>query len=269
VLHFLLSFTFGHFLPPFAALRVTRRLRFWDPVPHALLHPPQPPQLETRQSTGHLLALQEAVDLEFSHFFPPFLACCVIFRVFVFEPPPQVLEHLLQEDHAECLQLTGHALVLHTAFCDVAEHLSPPNFGCVVTLRALDLMPPPHFLLHELHFAHEPILQLTGHFFVLHFCDFLSAGHFLPPLAALVVTLRLVVCVPPPHFLEHDGQPAHGDTAQSTGHFFVLHTLDWASAGHLFPPFLGLTPTDLLRLVLPPPHFLLHFDHEPQLPTLQ
>ena len=61
--------------------------------------------------------------------------CCVIVRVFDFVPPPQDLEHLPHDPHFECLQLTGQGFVLHTAFILSAPHLSPPNCGCLVTLR--------------------------------------------------------------------------------------------------------------------------------------
>ena len=61
--------------------------------------------------------------------------CCVIVRVFNFVPPPQDLEHLPHDPHFECLQLTGQGFVLHTAFILSAPHLSPPNCGCLVTLR--------------------------------------------------------------------------------------------------------------------------------------
>ena len=62
-------------------------------------------------------------------------AFCVIVRVFDFVPPPHFLEHFPHADHLECLQLTGHALLLHTAFCEVAPHLRPPNLSFWVTLR--------------------------------------------------------------------------------------------------------------------------------------
>ena len=111
----------------------------------------------------------------------------------------------------------------------------------VTNQRFLNFVPPPHDLLHAAHLPQAPILQLTGQLFVWHFCDFVSAGHFLPPYLAFLVTLRVVVCLPPPQVLEHFGQPAHGDTAQSIGHFFLLHTLDCESAGHLTPPFFAAT----------------------------
>ena len=38
-------------------------LRFCDPVPHALLHPPQPPHDETEQATGHGLCCTWSLTL--------------------------------------------------------------------------------------------------------------------------------------------------------------------------------------------------------------
>ena len=63
----------------------------------------------------------------------------MIVRVFDFVPPPQDLEHLPHAPQAECWQLTGQRLVLHTAFILSAPHLSPPNWGCLVTLCRIDM----------------------------------------------------------------------------------------------------------------------------------
>ena len=60
--------------------------------------------------------------------------------------------------------------------------------------------------LHGAHLLHAPILQSTAQLFVRHFRDFFSAGHFLPPYLAFVVTLRVVVCLPPPQVFEQDGK---------------------------------------------------------------
>ena len=90
---------------------------------------------------------------------------------------------------------------------------------------------------------------------------------YLPPYLASVITLRVVVCAPPPQVFEHDGQPAHGETTQLTGQCFVLHAFDCESAGQRLPPFLALVTTFRLRLALPPPHFLQQDVHLPQLLT--
>jgi hypothetical protein len=207
--------------------------------------------------------------LVFSHFFPPFWACCVIVRVFDFVPPPQDLEHLPHDPHFECWQLTGQGFVLHVAFILSAPHLSPPNCGCLVTLRDLDFTPPPHFLEQDSQEFQELSMQCTGQLCVWHFCVLLSAGHALPPYLAVVVTVRLVVCAPPPQVFEHDGQPAHGETTQLTGQCFSLHAFDSETFGQLLPPNLFTVMTVRFRFVVPPPHFLLQGVHLPQLLTWQ
>jgi len=269
VLHFFLCLSFGQALPPYLGLRLTLRARFFRPVPQALEHPPQPPHLETLQSIGQGAVLHVVDVLVFSHFFPPCRACCVIVRVFDFVPPPQDLEHLPHAPHFECWQLTGQGFVLHTAFILSAPHFSPPNCGCLVTLRDLDFTPPPHFLEQDSQEFQELSRQCTGQLCVWHFCVLLSAGHALPPYLAGVTTVRVVVCAPPPHVFEHDGQPAHGETTQLTGQCFSLHAFDSETFGQLLPPNLFTVMTVRFRFVVPPPHFLLQGVHLFQLLTWQ
>ena len=90
---------------------------------------------------------------------------------------------------------------------------------------------------------------------------------YLPPYFAAVITLRVVVCAPPPQVFEHDGQPAHGETTQLTGQCFSLHAFDSETFGQLLPPNLFTVMTVRLRFVVPPPHFLLQDVHLPQLLT--
>ena len=270
VLHALEAFSVGHALPPFLTCVVIVRLRFCVPEPQALVQPPHDCHEETAQSMGQAFVLHAAVVLVFSHFLPPFAAFCAIVRVLDLVPLPHVLEHFPHADHAECLQLTGQAFVLHTAFIERLGHLRPPSFGWVLTVRVRGWMPPPQSLLHLPYAAHALTTQWTGQPRVLHFCVFFrGCGHALPPYAFATSTLRVVVCVPPPQVLEHDGQPAHDATTQSTGQCFELQTLVPESDGHVSPPFFAAWLTDLFRVALPPAHVLLHDDHAPQLFTLQ
>ena len=130
---------------------------------------------------------------------------------------PHVLLHALHLVH-EPAQFTGHGSVLHA--CDWgAGHALPPCAVAVEVLYVRVCVPPPHVLLHVLHWFHAPA-QSTGHGAVLHACDS-AAGQALPPCAADVVTLYDRVCDPPPHSLLHVLHAAH-EPAQFTGHACVL-----------------------------------------------
>lgn len=190
-------------------------------------------------------------------------------RVFILVPLPHVFEHLPHDDQAECLQFTGQFCLLQTRCPDEAGHLRPPFLGCVTTRRVLVWVPPPHFLLHAVQAFHELILQWTGQPLVRHDRDLARDGQPLPPYFGLVVILRVVFCVPPPQVFEHAGQPFHDDTAQSIGQCFELQTLVCLRLGHLTPPYLAETWMPLERVVLPPPHVLLHDAQDPHDETLQ
>jgi len=75
--------------------------------------------------------------------------------------------------------------------------------------------------------------------------------------------------VPPPHFFVHLDHLAHFFIMQFRGHPFVLQAATDLRVGHFLPPYLGETRMRLVRLFLPPPHFLLQRPQRCHFETLQ
>jgi len=75
--------------------------------------------------------------------------------------------------------------------------------------------------------------------------------------------------VPPPHFFVHLDHLFQRFITQFRGHPFVLQAVTDLRVGHFLPPYLGETRMRLVRLFLPPPHFLLQRPQRCQPETLQ
>jgi hypothetical protein len=98
----------GHFLPPYAAEICSERWRNrMPPKPQDFEQPPQVPQWETTQSTGHACCLQAWVALREPHALPPWAFFVTTERVLYWEPVPQDLVQALKADHAESAQSMG------------------------------------------------------------------------------------------------------------------------------------------------------------------
>lgn len=75
--------------------------------------------------------------------------------------------------------------------------------------------------------------------------------------------------MPPPHFFVHLDHFPQRFIMQFRGHPFVLQAVTDLRVGHFLPPYLGETRMRLVRLFLPPPHFLLQRPQRCQPETLQ
>jgi len=157
---------------------------------------------------------------------PPFAAAIMTERDCVCTPPAHDLEHADQSDHDETTQSTGHACVLHAWDCDRAGHGDPPFAAATTTVRVCVCMPPAHDLVHVDQALQPETEQWTGHAWVLHACCWESEGHVAPPFAGETVTERVWIWTPPPHEAEQADHVDHVDTAQLTGHAWVLHACD-------------------------------------------
>jgi len=80
------------------------RRRLASPPPHVVEHGPQPPQLDSWQSTAHASVLQSCSSSSEGHEKPPCLAWFVTSRVRLCEPPPQVFVHVPHGVQAETVQ---------------------------------------------------------------------------------------------------------------------------------------------------------------------
>jgi len=167
---------------------------------------------------------------------------------------------------------------LHLRVCDEAGHPLPPLAAFVLTVRlriavpehlcpfALDPAPVQPALFHA---AQLFIAQLTLQPCVLHFWLSESFGHAVPPLAALVLTVRLRVCVPLPQDFVHMPHLPQLFTAQLTLQLCVLHFLLSESFGHAVPPCTAFVLIVRLRVCVPLPQDFVHLPHLPQPFTAQ
>jgi hypothetical protein len=143
VLHWAVSVRPGQALPPWAAARVTVRVRCLEPVPQVLEQLENAPQAETRQSTGQAWALQTRSWVK-GQLAPPWAAAVMIFTGRTWVPEPQVLVQVDQSSKV-WTQLIGQGWVLQFLGEVRLPQLWPPELGAVTTVRVLDWTPPPHF----------------------------------------------------------------------------------------------------------------------------
>ena len=77
--------------------------------------------------------------------------------------------------------------------------------------------------MHWVQLLHSDISQFTGQACVLQLSVSTSvAGHGAPPLAGCVMTVLVLVRVPPPQVAEHSDHALQLDVSQFTGHGCVL-----------------------------------------------
>ena len=97
-------------------------------------------------------------------------------------PTPHEAEHSPQAPHHVSTQSTAHGLVLHLRVSYVFGHAMPLCSGRVTTGRVCACVPPPHDLVHWVHWVdHSPTTQSTGHGPRLHASWPMPDGHGLPP----------------------------------------------------------------------------------------
>jgi len=207
--HELVALSAGQALPPKAAERVTMRLHVLVPVPQGeksvpcgLEHAEQSLHVDTSQSTGHgsvLHACTCSTDCP-SHDWPPKLACVMV-RVRVWLPTPQLLVHDPHEPQAVTLQSMGQSELEHWRLIAVAGHTLPPCWASAVTLRTHLVMPSPHDCGHAKQSQVETV-QSTGQTAGAHARVSVVAPQAWPPACARATMLRWRVCVPPPQVAE-------------------------------------------------------------------
>ena len=168
---------------------------------------------------------------------------------------------------------SAQAWVLHARISRRAGQAVPPFIGGWVTVRVRNCVPLPHILVQVLHSLQSLTWQFTGiaHDWVLHARVSLSAGQTRPPFIGCWVTVRVRVCVPPPHALLHMPHSLQPLTWQSTGiaHGWVLQARESVSGGQAWPPLVGGWVTVRVRVWVPLPQALLHMPHSLQALTWQ
>jgi len=135
------------------------------PPPHGSEHTDQDDHSLTAQSTGHNWVLQVWDCVNDGHTLPPYAACCVTVRVWIWVPPPHVVEHVDHADQSLTRQSLGHSPTLHT--CEVLGtgvlHVAPDGH---VTVRVCT---PPSQALEQA--DHSPTAYATSQACMLHSCD--------------------------------------------------------------------------------------------------
>ena len=79
---------------------MTGRVRVMEPPPHVALHPDHAVQSPTRQLIGHGCVLHAGLSLRAGQRSPPFAGFCVMVRVRVMVPVPQLAVQALYPVHA-------------------------------------------------------------------------------------------------------------------------------------------------------------------------
>jgi len=211
----------GHRVPPWADAVTMLRDCVCTPVPQGFEQADHADHALTTQLRGHGCWLQACDSVKAGHMTPPLAACTVMGRARVWRPPLQVAEHADHADQAPTTQLTAQAAELHA--CE-ATGLAPREawqFASWPSEQVTERVwtPPPHDLEHT---DQAPVSQF-GHARVLHDWVCVKTGHGMPPLAAATVTVRVDVCLPPPHWAEHTDHADQPLTTQLRGHACVLH----------------------------------------------
>lgn len=257
-------------MPPFAAGRVTPRERVLEPMPHALLHALHAFQLDTVQSTGQPMSVQERVASGWQC--PPCRAGLVIGRVRFCVPAPHDFEHELHPPQLPTSHGTPHGCSLQPRDSVSSGHTYPPKRSCISTLRVRPDCPLPQLFVHVVQAPHCDTRQCTGQAPGLQWrCSVLGA-QAKPPCAAATTTLRVRFCAPDsagPHVLSHSLQSDQYDIAQFTGQLCELHTLVEVSDGHALPPWSAERSTVRWRIFVPAPHEWEQAPHWPKPLTTQ
>ena len=130
---------------------------------------------------------------------PPCAAAVVTVFDLLCVPPPHVALQTLHSPQSDNWQSTGHDESLQLCVSSSGPQATPPFAAAVVTVRDLLCVPPPHVALQAVHALQTDNWQSTGHGESLQLCVSSRAPQATPPFAAAVVTVRDLVCVPPPH----------------------------------------------------------------------
>jgi hypothetical protein len=212
------------------------RVRAFVPEPHVCVHEPHEPQGPITQSTGHGSIEQESDSLRTPQAVPPLSGVVVGERERAFVPPPHVMVHADQADHAERTQWTGHEPLLQTCVWLVSPQAAPPWAIGVAIARERVCVPAPHVLEHAPHVSHGASTQSMGQASLLHDWVPLRYGHTWPPSDASVMIVRERLWLPPPHVFVHVLHVLNSDTVQCTGHPPRLQVPCSVVAPHATPP---------------------------------
>merc|ERR1719265_209430 len=116
--------------------------------------------------------------------------------------------------HSASSQSRSHDCMLHGSVSVVSPQRTPPCWGVRVTLRLRSFTPPPQSALQVLHPLHMSTSQSMGQGKSLHVRSMVRGGQAAPPYAGWMLTLRLSICMPPPHVTVHS-PGTHALTSQS------------------------------------------------------
>jgi len=132
----------------------------------------------------------------------------------------------------------AHPWVLQERDSQVTSgHGRPLPEGWTVTLRWRISVPPPQVREHAPQASKSgSITQSTSQTWALHTWVWELAPQIFPPLVALLLTVRVNICEPPPQASLQVPTATQSDCSQSTGHGWRLHGKWAVRAGHALPP---------------------------------
>jgi hypothetical protein len=116
------------------------------------------------------------------------------------------------------------------------------------TSKLRDLTPVPQVLVQELQ-EFQACTQSMGQGWVLQLSRAIRVGQATPPLAAELMTERVLELTPPPHFSVQVEERPQWETLQSTGQPKVLHLALAVSLGQATPPWALLTTIERLLIL--------------------
>jgi hypothetical protein len=206
------------------------------PPPQVAVHALHALHALTTQSTGQGWVLQGCVSVRIGQGAPPLAAGVITVLVLVITPPPQVAVHALHALQALTTQSTGQGWVLQGCVSVRIGQGAPPNMAGVITVLVLVITPPPQVAVHALHALHALTTQSTGQGWVLQGCVSVRIGQGAPPLAAGVITVLVLVRMPPPQDAVQSLHRLQSLTTQSTGQGCSLQGIVSESIGQGVPP---------------------------------
>ena len=169
------------------------------------------------------------------HAAPPPEAACVMTRVRVISPSPQVALHADEAVHPDTRQATGQECSLQPLLSKSVGHAAPPSAVGLTISRTRCWEPLPHSSVQLPQGCHPPTTQSTAHGTTLHSADSVRSGHALPLPDDSTIIVRECVLMPPPHAKEQLSKIPHSDTTQSMGQPWVLQGRDCSKSGQGAP----------------------------------
>merc|ERR1719220_659467 len=124
-------------------------VRLCVPPPHIFEQADHSLHSDKTQSASQPWMLHASSSSVSSQGSPPWFASTWTERVLSLTPPPHSAEHADHPSQSLSWQSTGQAWSLQPTSAVSGGHCTPPPWGCVIMLRVLLMVPPPHVAEHS------------------------------------------------------------------------------------------------------------------------